>query len=422
MQNQNPTEDKTKEGLKENRTEKFLQGKRENHPIVTGFLILALAISFFFFLYRFEDLCSRIKQLTAILLPFIYGGVEAYMLRMPCNFFEKYLRKWLPGKGKKYAAGLAVVLSLVSAFVVLYLLISMVVPQLASSIASIVTELPNAAAKASEWIQALLADNPVVENYLLTAMEAVNQRFQVWVKSDLLPMLLGMVDGFAGTVSAVAGFVMNMIIGMVVCIYVLASRKVFARQARAVVYSILKPRWADALLAEVSFADKMFVGFFSGKILDSAIMGVICYVFSLILGFPNAMLVSVIVGVTNIIPYFGPYIGAIPSALLILIVDPVKCIWFLVFIIILQQFDGNILGPRLLANSTGLSGFWVLFAVTVFSGAFGFVGILVGVPVFAVIYDLIRRLVVLGLGRNGKLDVLCADREEKVLESPKGRN
>ena len=136
----------------------------------------------------------------------------------------------------------------------------------------------------------------------------------------------------------------------------------------------------------------------------------ICYIVSLILGFPNAMLVSVIVGVTNIIPYFGPYIGAIPSALLILIVDPVKCVWFLVFIILLQQFDGNILGPRLLANSTGLSGFWVLFSVTVFSGLFGFAGILVGVPVFAVIYDLVRKLVLLGLKRNGKLEVLCGDK------------
>ena len=138
----------------------------------------------------------------------------------------------------------------------------------------------------------------------------------------------------------------------------------------------------------------------------------ICYIVSLILGFPNAMLISVIVGITNIIPYFGPWIGAVPSALLILIVDPMKCIWFLVFIIVLQQFDGNILGPRLLANSTGLSGFWVLFSITVFGGVFGFVGILVGVPVFAVIYDLLRKLVVMGLGRNHKLELLGAGESE----------
>ena len=371
-----------------------------------GFLILALAISFFFILFRFDYLCGRVSHLQTILQPFILGGVMAYMLRMPCNFFEIRLKKHLPGRLRRHAASLAILLSLLGAFLILYLLISMVVPQMAASITSIVAQLPGAAAKAEKWLEESLADNSVMENYIQTAIDAVNQRVQTWAQSDLLPMLLTMVDGFAGTVSTVVGILMNLFISMVVCIYTLGSRKQFARQARAVLYSVCRPRWADYILDEVKFADKMFVGFFSGKILDSAIIGVICYVVSLVLGFPNAMLVSVIVGVTNIILYFGPYIGAIPSALLILIVDPVKCVWFLVFIILLQQFDGNILGPRLLANSTGLSGFWVLFSVTVFSGLFGFVGILVGVPVFAVIYDLIRKLVVLGLKRNGKLEIL----------------
>ena len=225
-------------------------------------------------------------------------------------------------------------------------------------------------------------------------------------------MLTNVVDGFASTVSTVVTVLFNLFIGVVVSIYTLGSRKQFARQSKAVLYSIFKPKWAGNILEELNYADKMFVGFFSGKILDSAIIGVICYVCSLILGFPNAILISVIVGVTNIIPYFGPYIGAVPSALLILIVDPVKCVWFIVFIIVLQQFDGNILGPRLLANSTGLSGFWVLFSVTVFSGLFGFAGILVGVPVFAVIYDLIRKLVAHGLKRNGKLELLEGDGPE----------
>nr|WP_297863918.1 AI-2E family transporter [uncultured Acetatifactor sp.] len=388
------------------------------NPIVSGFLVLALAISFFFLLFRFDDLCAKIGALISILIPFIYGGVMAYMLRMPCNFFEKYLERWLPKKLKKRAGGFAILLSLFCAGLVLYLLISMVVPQLAASIASIVTQLPETAEKGSKWIQELLADNPVMENYLQTAMEAINKKIEAWASKDLLPMLMNMVDGFAGTVSTVVSFLFNICIGMVVCIYVLGSRKLFARQAKAVVYSIFKPRWAEALLSEVNYADKMFAGFFSGKILDSAIIGLICYVFSLILRFPNAMLISVIVGVTNIIPYFGPWIGAVPSLLLILIVDPVKCLWFLIFIIILQQFDGNILGPRLLANSTGLSGFWVLFSITVFGGVFGFVGILIGVPVFAVIYDLLRKLVVMGLKRNHKLELLGpGEKEEKQQDS-----
>lgn len=386
-------------------------GRRERShrfwkQILPGFATLALAILFFFLLYSFDVLCSRVGRIIRILIPFVYGGIMAYMLRMPCNFFEKYLNRWLPKRLRRQAGGMAVLLSLLSAFLVLYLLIGMVVPQLASSVAAIVTELPAAGARATEWLETQLADNPVMENYLQTVIEAVSTKFQTWAQTDLLPMLTNMVDGFASTVSTVVTLFFNLFIGVVVCIYILGSRKQFARQSKAVLYSVVRPKWADYIMEEISYADRMFVGFFSGKILDSAIIGVICYVCSLLFGFPNAMLVSVIVGVTNIIPYFGPYIGAVPSALLILIVDPVKCLWFIVFVIILQQFDGNILGPRLLANSTGLSGFWVLFSVTVFSGLFGFAGILMGVPVFAVIYDLIRKLVVHGLKKNGKLTVL----------------
>ena len=403
---------KREEDIKQEKESGRERTRRLWQQILPGFATLALAILFFFLLYSFDTLCAKIGRMATILIPFIYGGVMAYMLRMPCNFFEKYLKKWLPGKLRKWAEGLAVLLSLLSFFLILYLLISMVVPQMAASIAAIVAELPAAGTKATKWVETTLADNPIMENYLQTAIQAVNTKFQTWAQTDLLPMLTNMVDGFASTVSTVVTVLFNLFIGVVVSIYTLGSRKQFARQAKAVLYSVVKPKWAGYILDEISYADKMFVGFFSGKILDSAIIGVICYVCSLILGFPNAMLISVIVGVTNIIPYFGPYIGAVPSALLILIVDPVKCIWFIVFIIVLQQFDGNILGPRLLANSTGLSGFWVLFSVTVFSGLFGFAGILVGVPVFAVIYDLIRKLVVHGLARNGKLEVLRGEMPE----------
>lgn len=399
------------------------RGHRLWQQILPGFATLALAILFFFFLYSFDYLCDKIGRMTRILIPFIYGGVMAYMLRMPCNFFEKYLNKWLHGRLRKRSEGIAVVLSLASAFLILYLLISLVVPEVASSVSTLVTELPAAGNRATKWVETQLADNPVMENYLQTAIEAVNTKFQTWAQTDLLPMLTNMVDGFASTVSTVVTVLFNLFIGVIVCIYTLGSRKQFARQSKAILYSVCRPKWADYIMAEICYADKMFVGFFSGKILDSAIIGVICYICSLILGFPNAMLISVIVGVTNIIPYFGPYIGAVPSALLILIVDPMKCLWFIVFIIILQQFDGNILGPRLLANSTGLSGFWVLFSVTVFSGLFGFAGILVGVPVFAVIYDLIRKLVVHGLRRNGKLEVLRGNTEgNKEENAEEGRH
>ena len=158
----------------------------------------------------------------------------------------------------------------------------------------------------------------------------------------------------------------------------------------------------------------MFVGFINGKLLDSAIIGVICYVCSLIFKFPNAMLISVIVGVTNIIPFFGPFIGAVPSALVIFIESPVMALWFLIFIVALQQVDGNIIGPKILGNSTGLSSFWVLFSILVFGGMWGFIGMVIGVPLFAVIYDIAKKLVLHGLKRNGCEDMLEGAKEEKT--------
>ena len=244
------------------------RGRRLWRQILPGFATLALAIVFFFFLYSFDSLLGKIGRMATILIPFIYGGVMAYMLRMPCNFFEKYLNKCLPKKLRRWSEGLAVFLSLLSFFLILYLLVSMVVPQMAASIAAIVAELPSAGAKATKWLETAMADNPIMENYLQTAIEAVNTKFQTWAQTDLLPMLTNVVDGFASTVSTVVTVLFNLFIGVVVSIYTLGSRKQFARQSKAVLYSIFKPKWAGYILEELNYADKMFVGFFSGKILE----------------------------------------------------------------------------------------------------------------------------------------------------------
>ena len=186
----------------------------------------------------------------------------------------------------------------------------------------------------------------------------------------------------------------------------LASRKRFVQQGKLVLHSIVRPRWAQLITEEVKYADRMFGGFINGKIMDSAIIGVLCYIGCLIFKFPSALLVSVIIGVTNVIPFFGPFIGAIPATLLILIQNPIKALWFVLFVLVLQQLDGNIIGPKILGNTTGLSSFWVLFAILLFGGLWGFVGMIVGVPLFAVIYDVIKKLVIYGLQRHQELTLL----------------
>ena len=179
-----------------------------------------------------------------------------------------------------------------------------------------------------------------------------------------------------------------------------------------VIRSLLKPRWADLVLEEIAYIDKMFGGFIDGKIVDSAIIGVLCYIGCSIFKFPNALLVSTIVGITNIIPFFGPFLGAIPSILLMLIESPIQAVWFSLFILGLQQLDGNVIGPKILGNHTGVSSFWVLFSILLFGGLWGLVGMIVAVPLFAVIYDLIKRLVFRGLVKNDCMDILQNYHEE----------
>ena len=384
---------------------------------LSGFLSLALAILLFFCIQRLDELRGSLNWLLDVLTPFVYGGAMAYLLKTPCGFLERQFQAALPEKGKKWANVLAVVSVLLLSVLVIYLLLSMVLPEMGRSIMALAAAVPAKLDQLALWVTRHLEGNETLQNYVNNGVLYFEGWLNDWTSTDLLPKVEGMMDGVLVTVNSVVAtvgsvltVVKNIVLGIIICIYLLLGRKTFARHGRAVVYALLKPERAEKALKEISFIDSTFVGFFGGKILDSAIVGLICYIFCMIMsmtvGFQNAVLISVIIGVTNVIPYFGPFIGAVPAALLILISSPRNCLIFLIFIVILQQFDGNVLGPKLLAGSVGLTGFWVLFAITLFQGLFGFIGILVGVPVFAVIYDLVRRWLVSRLRRHGKTDVL----------------
>lgn len=377
---------------------------------LSGFLSLALAILLFFCIQRMGELRSFFRWLIGVLKPFIYGGTMAYLLKTPCGFLERHIKAALPEKYKGQSNALAVVAVLLISLLVIYLLLNMIIPEMGRSIVSLAIAVPPKIDQFVDWVVGHLEGNAALQNYVNNAFTEIQNMLVGWAKTDLLPTVQGMMDGAVTAVSSVFTVMKNIILGIIICIYLLAGRKKFAKHCKALLYAIFRPERADALIKEASFIDTTFVGFFGGKILDSAIVGLICYIFCMVMtfvaDFQNAVLISVIIGVTNIIPYFGPIIGAVPAALLILISSPRNCLIFLIFVVILQQFDGNILGPKLLAGSVGLTGFWVLFAITIFQGLFGFVGILVGVPVFAVIYDLIRRGIVAGLKRHDKLELL----------------
>ena len=380
------------------------------YGMLAGFGAISLSIVFFFFIYRFKGFGDAVATLTGILMPFIYGGVIAYLLKPVCNTVESFLRRLFPEKLHGFAGGLAVAATLLFGLLLVYALLMMIIPQLITSVTTLYYTGRANLGKFVYWVNHLqfVADNETLMEYVNKAYAAISVDLDSWIKNTLMPSMQNIISGVGIGVLNVVTVFKNLIIGIIVAVYLLAARRKFVRQARLILYSIAKPRWADAIVTEVQYADKMFGGFINGKILDSAIIGLLCYLVCVIVKFPSALLVSVIIGVTNVIPFFGPFIGAVPATLLILIQNPIKALWFVLFVLILQQLDGNIIGPKILGNTTGLSSFWVLFAILLFGGLWGFVGMIIGVPLFAVIYDIIKKLVIHGLGRNEELEMLTA--------------
>ena len=372
------------------------------YAMLAGFGAISLSIIFFFLIYRFDGFGDAISTLTSILMPFIYGAVIAYLLKPVCNTIEGFLRRFIPEKMKGLINVLSVALTILFGLLLIYALVMMIVPQLITSVTSLYYTAQRNFAKFVQWANHVefIENNQQIMNMLNSAYATISTNFDDLIKTRLLPSMQNILSGAAVGVVNVVTWIKNFVIGLIVSVYLLASRKKFGQQGKLILYSLVKPRWADLFLEEICYADKMFGGFINGKIMDSAIIGVLCYIACLIFKFPSALLVSVIIGVTNVIPFFGPFIGAIPATLLILIQNPIKALWFVLFVLVLQQVVGNIIGPKILGNTTGLSSFWVLFAILLFGGLWGFVGMIIGVPLFAVIYDVIKKLVFHGLNRN----------------------
>ena len=378
------------------------------YGMLAGFGAISLSILFFFLIYRFQGFGDAISKLTGILMPFIYGAVIAYLLKPVCNCVENFLRRLLPEKMGTAANMLAVTISLLFGILVVYALIMMIVPQLITSVTTLYYTARNNLNDFVDWAshQEIIASNQKLLDFIETSYDNLQDTLDNLVRTKLVPSMQSLLSGAALGVMSFVTFLKNIVIGLIVSVYLLASRKKFGQQGKLILYSLVKPRWANLITEEVKYADRMFGGFINGKILDSAIIGVLCYIACLIFKFPSALLVSVIIGVTNVIPFFGPFIGAIPATLLILIQNPIKALWFVLFVLVLQQVDGNIIGPKILGNTTGLSSFWVLFAILLFGGLWGFVGMIIGVPLFAVIYDVLKKFVFHGLRRNEEMELV----------------
>lgn len=376
---------------------------------VTAFCVIAAAILFYMALNYLPLLRAGIASLVSILSPFIWGLVICYLLSPVLDLMERKLFAPLAARiykrhkkknGKGLARGLSVLMSEIIFIAVIAALVGLIIPQLFQSLETIVNTSPQYISNAIDWLTKLLDDYPAIEQYVTTTLSSVSQNLLSWINTTVLTKFGSLISNVTSGVYGVARGLYNLIIGIIVSVYILNSKEKFAAGAKRILYSIFSVEAAQKILEGLDFTDKTFMGFINGKLLDSAIIGLICYIGCALLRMPYALLVSIIVGVTNVIPFFGPFIGAVPSTLIILLVDPMKGLIFVLFVILLQQLDGNVIGPKILGSSTGITGFWVMFSIILGAGLFGFWGMLLGVPVFVVIYTLINRSVEKKLKRS----------------------
>lgn len=359
---------------------------------IVAFIVIAASIMFFFSFYRMEGLVDAISTVTSILTPFIYGLVMAYLLCPLYNVtFRSMMNRKLLHKGKKdkatfYSKIIASTVSILAMFAIIAGLLWMVIPGLIDSIVSIIKMLPGKINDLSLWLEETFKNMPDTAGPLAGFVEKLSDNLRQWVENTILPGSESIIAGVSSGIFGVVSGVKNFAIGVIICAFFLNSKEIFAAQSRKLVFAAVNEERAYKFLYGAHYVNKTFGKFINGKLIDSLIIGILCFIFMSIMNWPYIMLISVIVGVTNIIPFFGPFIGAIPSALLIFMVDPLTCLYFLIFILVLQQLDGNVIGPKILGGSTGLPSFWVMFAILVGGGLFGFVGMVIGIPVFACLY------------------------------------
>ncbi|MCI9462326.1 MAG: AI-2E family transporter [Lachnospiraceae bacterium] len=371
-------------------------------------LAIMSGILFYYILFHGADLSAAFDTFVTISMPIIDGLVLAYLMTPVLNAVEGRLVKPVyiklnlsdTKKNRKRMRMISVILTVMVILWIAYEFFALIIPELIRSIQSIIFQFPTYISNLSDWAASLLENNPDLESVATQIFEKYSTRVLDFLNTSILPRINELLITLSSGVIGFFRAMWNFVIGFIISIYILGSKETFAGQAKKTMYAFFETASANQIISNFRFIHTTFSGFISGKIVDSIIIGIICFFCTSIIGTPYAILVSVIIGVTNVIPFFGPWIGGIPSALLILMVNPTQCLYFIILILIIQQFDGNILGPKILGDSTGLSGFWVIFAITIFSGMFGILGMVVGVPIFAVLYAGFRALVNKQLARK----------------------
>lgn len=381
-------------------------------------ITFAICLLMIVLIQKSEVIAGYLKEIARVLAPVTWGIVIAYIANPIMVWFERKLKKVIEKKKKhpKIVRVLSVAISIILLVAILTSLIAILLPQVIDSIVGIISNFSVYMDNLENSIYTFFEDYPDISNFVESQFESIQPKIVDFV-NNIMPSVANIAvklkDGAIGIIIGLKDF----LIGFIVAIYLLFSKEKFLGQMRKCVIAVFPKQMSNSVLGIAAHTNQTLSGFISGKLLDSLIIGILCFICMTIMKMEFVALISVVVGITNIIPFFGPFFGAIPSAVLLLVAAPKQVIPFIIFILILQQFDGNILGPKILGDSTGLSAFWVMFAIFIGGGLFGFAGMVLGVPVFAVVYTLVSDFINFLLKKKG-LSTATADyivyQEEKT--------
>lgn len=364
---------------------------------MTYFLVVVSCVVLYFALLRFEAVTGVIGMVIDVMKPIIYGFAIAFLLnpivkKVDYTLIPKLEEKMEPEKAKKISRTVGVGAAMLFLLILISALCVMLIPELYKSIRDMLIALPGQLNEASINIQKLLEADTTMGTMFKSTVEELTDSFGTWVRTDFMGQMNKIVSNVTVGVVNMVGGVFDFLIGLIVSIYVLFGKERFSKHAKKLTYAFFDTHHANMILHLTKKSNQIFGGFIIGKIIDSVIIGVLCFICLTILDMPYTLLVSVIVGVTNVIPFFGPFIGAVPSSILILLEDPTKGLYFIIFIFLLQQLDGNVIGPKILGDSTGVSAFGVIFSILIGGGLFGFIGMIMAVPTYALAYYILMML------------------------------
>ncbi len=371
---------------------------------VTAFFVLAGAITFYYLIFHVSNLFTGLSKLIDILLPVVLGLITAYLLSPIMNFIEyRVLRKickLLKIPKSKARDNFLRLVSILAAcilfFAFVYIMIALLLSQIIPSIQNIIGNFDTYINNIYAWVNSLMAEYPEVGEWVIQQLERYSNELERFLNETVLVKTSEIIKTVSLSILGVLSTLWDFLIGFIISIYVMSGKEKYAGIAKKIIYAIFERETANVFVSNVRFVHNTFIGFVGGKIVDSIIIGILCWIGTLWLQTPYPALISLIIGVTNVIPFFGPFLGAVPCTILIFVVDPLNplnAVYFMIFVFLLQQLDGNVIGPKILGSSTGLESFWVIFSITLFGGLWGVPGMIIGVPLFAVIYAAVRSVV-----------------------------